>query len=83
VLHAPLWVVLDDAFSAMHDETLQRIALMCAKRASRTTIIHVGRSTHAHMPMFKRVLHLKKTTDAMDRHEHATKRVRRVSNATG
>jgi len=60
VLHAPLWAVFDDTFSSMEDETLRRVVFMCAQHATRTTIIHVGRNTHAHMSLFKRVLHLKK-----------------------
>jgi hypothetical protein len=31
---------------------------MFTQRPMRTTIIHIGRSTQAHLPLFKRVLHL-------------------------
>jgi putative ATP-binding cassette transporter len=58
ILHAPLWVVFDDAFSSMEDATLRRVVFVCAQHVTNTTIIHIGRSTHAHMSLFKRVLHL-------------------------
>jgi putative ATP-binding cassette transporter len=58
VLHAPHWVVFDDTFSSMEDETLRRVILVFTQRPMRTTIIHIGRSTQAHLPLFKRVLHL-------------------------
>ena len=59
-LHAPLWVVFDDTFSSMQDDTLRRVAFVCAQHLTRTTIIHIGRNTHAHLSLFKRVLHLTK-----------------------
>ena len=58
VLHAPDWVVFDDTFSAMEDETLERIIELFTHELTRTTIIHIGRSTQAHLPLFSRVLHL-------------------------
>jgi putative ATP-binding cassette transporter len=58
VLHAPPWVVFDDTFSSMEDETLERVIDMFMHDVTRTTIIHIGRSTQAHLPLFARVLHL-------------------------
>jgi putative ATP-binding cassette transporter len=63
ILHAPLWVVFDDTFSSMQDQTLRRVALMCAQHVTHSTIIHIGRNTQAHMPLFKRVLHLTSPKD--------------------
>jgi putative ATP-binding cassette transporter len=84
ILHAPLWVVFDDTFSAMEDETLRRVVMMCAQRVTHTTIIHIGRNTHAHLSLFTRVLHLTKIADETGKDERlATKRARRVSNAKG
>ena len=84
LLHAPLWVVFDDTFSSMEDATLRRVVFMCAQHVTHTTIIHIGRSTHAHMSLFKRVLHLTKVTDETGKQERlATKPVPRVSNAKG
>ncbi len=58
LLHAPHWVVFDDTFSSMEDDTLRRVIFMFKQHAARTTIILVGRSAQAHLPLFARVLHL-------------------------
>jgi putative ATP-binding cassette transporter len=58
VLHAPPWVVFDDTFSSMEDETLDRVIDLFTRNIARTTIIHIGRNTQAHLPLFERVLHL-------------------------
>ena len=58
VLQEPDWVVFDDAFSSMEDDTLDRIIDMFNEHITRTTIVHIGRSTQAHLPLFARVLHL-------------------------
>src|SRR5262249_21322787 len=52
VLHAPPWVVFDDTFSAMEDDTLERVVEMFMRDVTRTTIIHIGRSTQMHLPLF-------------------------------
>jgi ABC-type uncharacterized transport system fused permease/ATPase subunit len=57
VLQAPQWVVFDDTFSSMEDETLERVIDMFTHDVT-TTIIHIGRSTQMHLPLFARVLHL-------------------------
>jgi putative ATP-binding cassette transporter len=57
-LHAPRWVVFDDTFSSLEDETLRRVIFMFKQYAARSTIILIGRSTQAHLPLFSRVLHL-------------------------
>jgi putative ATP-binding cassette transporter len=59
-LHAPDWVVLDDTFSAMEDDVLERIIELFTRELTHTTIIHIGRSTQAHLPLFARVLHLRR-----------------------
>lgn len=64
VLHAPRWAVFDDTFSSMEDETLRRAVFTCAQHSAQTTIIHIGRNTHAHLSLFRRVLHLTKVDDA-------------------
>jgi len=60
VLRAPPWVVFDDTFSAMEDETLERVVEMFMHELTKTTVIHVGRSTQMHLPLFERVLHLRR-----------------------
>ncbi len=78
VLHAPAWVVFDDTFSSMEDETLERIIDMFTHDVRRTTIIHIGRSTQAHLPLFARVLHLTRLqSEAGEKEENATERVLR------
>jgi putative ATP-binding cassette transporter len=57
-LQAPDWVVFDDTFSAMEDDTLERVIELFAQHLPQTTIIHIGRSAQAHLPLFVRVLHL-------------------------
>jgi putative ATP-binding cassette transporter len=60
MLHAPRWVVLDDTLSSMEDDTLRRVIFMFKQHAKRTTMILIGRSGQAHLPLFARVLHLTK-----------------------
>jgi putative ATP-binding cassette transporter len=60
VLRAPPWVVFDDTFSAMEDETLERVVEMFMHELTHTTVIYVGRSTQMHLPLFARVLHLRR-----------------------
>jgi putative ATP-binding cassette transporter len=77
VLHAPRWVVFDDTFSAMEDETLRRAMYLFTQRSTRTTVILIGRSTQAHLPLFSRVLHVTEVASGMperaqrQRHGHS------------
>jgi vitamin B12/bleomycin/antimicrobial peptide transport system ATP-binding/permease protein len=78
VLHEPHWVVFDDTFSAMEDETLERVIDLFTHDLTRTTIIQIGRSTQAHLPLFARVLHLTKVTAGTGgREQWATERILR------
>jgi putative ATP-binding cassette transporter len=78
LLQAPPWVVLDDTFSSLEDETLERVIDMLTHDAPRTTIIHIGRSTQAHVPLFARVLHLTRLQgDADEEEEWKTERALR------
>ncbi len=78
VLHAPHWVVFDDTFSSMEDETLERVIDMFTHDLTKTTIIHIGRSTQAHLPLFSRVLHLTRVEgEAGEQEEWATERILR------
>jgi len=79
VLHAPPWVVFDDTFSSMEDETLERVIDMFTHDVTQTTIIHIGRSTQAHLPLFTRVLHLTRLQDEAgdEEEECVTERVLR------
>jgi putative ATP-binding cassette transporter len=78
VLHAPQWVVFDDTFSSMEDDTLERVIEMFTRDVTRTTIIHIGRSTQGHLPLFSRVLHLTRLqADPGDKNEWVTERALR------
>ena len=76
VLHAPPWVVFDDTFSSIEDETLERVIDMFMHEVTGTTIIHIGRTTQSHLPLFARVLHLTRVqSEAGEREEVVTERV--------
>ena len=78
VLQAPDWVIFDDTFSSMEDETLERIIDVFTRDLTRTTIIHIGRSAQAHLPLFSRVLHLTRLPGEADQKEQwATERLLR------
>ncbi len=78
ILQAPPWVVLDDTFSSLEDETLERVLDVLKHDLTRTTIIHIGRSTQAHVPLFARVLHLTRLHGAaLQEEEWKTERVLR------
>jgi putative ATP-binding cassette transporter len=78
VLHAPGWAVFDDTFSSMEDETLDRIIDLFTRDLTRTTIVHIGRTTQAHLPLFARVLHLTRLpSDIGENQEWASERLLR------
>jgi len=58
VLQAPPWVLLDDTFASLDDETLERVIEVFTEDVQKTTVIHIGRAAHMHLPLFSRVLHL-------------------------
>jgi hypothetical protein len=53
----------------MEDETLERVIDLFTQNVTQTTIIHIGRSTLMHLPLFTRVLHLTKLQNETARHE--------------
>jgi putative ATP-binding cassette transporter len=78
IVQAPPWVVLDDTFSSLEDETLERFMDVLKHDLKRTTIIHIGRSTQAYVPLFARVLHLSRLHGgALAEDERKTERVLR------
>jgi putative ATP-binding cassette transporter len=66
-LQAPRWVVLDDTFSSMENGTLARAIELFTQPGATTTVVHIGRSTQMHLPMFKQVLHLTKLQAAREK----------------
>jgi putative ATP-binding cassette transporter len=60
VLQSPPWVLLDDTFASLDDATLERVIDIFTSDVQKTTVIHIGRAAHMHLPLFSRVLHLMK-----------------------
>jgi putative ATP-binding cassette transporter len=60
VLQAPPWVLIDDIFGSLDDETLARVVAVFTHELQNTGMIHIGRAAQAHDPLFSRVLHLVK-----------------------
>lgn len=60
VLQAPPWVLLDDTFASLDDATLERVIDIFTHDVQQTTVVHIGRAAHMHLPLFARVLHLMK-----------------------
>jgi putative ATP-binding cassette transporter len=64
VLQSPPWVLLDDTFGSLDDEALESVIDVFTNELKRTTVIHIGRAAQMHLPLFSRVLHLIKATEA-------------------
>jgi putative ATP-binding cassette transporter len=78
MVHEPAWVVFDDTFSSMEDDMLDRVSDWFTRDLPRTTVIHIGRSTQAHLPLFARVLHLTRLArDAGEQDQWAAERMLR------
>ena len=60
VLQKPPWVLVDDTFGSLDDETLERVTGVFADELAQTGLINIGRAAQARDPFFSRVLHLVK-----------------------
>lgn len=58
VLQRPPWVLVDDTFGSLDDETLERVTHVFSAELERTGLINIGRAAQARDPFFSRVLHL-------------------------
>ena len=65
VLQAPPWLVMDEAFSAFDDDTLERIIDVLNGALAHTGIIHIGSAGEAHDRLFTQVVHLVKAPSAV------------------
>jgi len=65
VLQAPPWLVMDEAFSAFDDDTLERIIDVLRGALAHTGIIHIGSAGEAHDRLFTQVVHLVKAPNAV------------------
>jgi len=59
LLHAPPWLIVDDVFDGLNQDTLTRVTEVLGKELEHTAVIHVGRA-RASEALFSRVLHLVK-----------------------
>lgn len=60
VLQAPSWVLMDEAFGALDDETLSRVTAIFTHELQGTGVIHVGRAGPVQDALFPRVVNLVK-----------------------
>ncbi len=65
VLQAPPWLVMDEAFGAFDDDTLELIIDVLKAKLAQTGIVHIGSAGEAHDRLFTQVVHLVKAPDAV------------------
>jgi len=58
VLQTPPWVLIDDAFGSLNQDTIERFVDVLANELSHSSIIHIGRAVEGRDALFPRVLHL-------------------------
>lgn len=63
VLQAPPWLVMDDAFGAFDDDTLELIIGVLNGELAHTGVIHIGSAGEAHDRLFTQVVRLVKSPD--------------------
>jgi putative ATP-binding cassette transporter len=64
LLQAPPWLVMDEAFSAFDDDTVELLIDVLNARLAHTGIIHIGSAGGAHDRLFTQVVHLVKAPGA-------------------
>jgi putative ATP-binding cassette transporter len=64
LLHAPRWLVIDEALEALEDEQRPKVMQLLATDLAESTILYIGRAV-AHDSLFKRVLHLASDGEAL------------------
>jgi putative ATP-binding cassette transporter len=57
LLHAPRWLIIDEALEALEDEQRPKVIELLAKDLAETGILYIGRAV-AQDDLFTRVLHL-------------------------
>jgi putative ATP-binding cassette transporter len=72
LLQRPPWVLIDDTFSSLDDEALERVVDAFNNELAQTCLIHIGRAAQARDPLFSRVLHLMKAQSPMARGREKT-----------
>ncbi|MGR4869617.1 ABC transporter ATP-binding protein/permease [Variovorax sp. LARHSF232] len=64
VLQAPHWLVMDEAFGAFDDDTLELIIDVLTAKLAHTGVVHIGSAGEAHGRLFTQVVHLVKAPNA-------------------
>jgi putative ATP-binding cassette transporter len=57
LLHAPRWLIIDEAFEAVEEEQRTQVREILTKHLPQTGILYIGRAV-AHDSFYGRVLHL-------------------------
>jgi putative ATP-binding cassette transporter len=57
-LLAPPWVLMDNIFGSLDDETLERVTSVFNNELKHTGVLHIGQATQSRDPFFSRVAHL-------------------------
>ncbi len=60
VLQGPRWLVMEEAFGAFDDDTVELLIDVLQRRLAHTGIVHIGSAGEAHDRLFTRVVHLVK-----------------------
>ena len=66
VLQTPPWLVMDEAFGAFDDDTVELIIDVLNRELAHTGIVHIGSAGEAHSRLFTQVVHLVKALNAED-----------------
>jgi vitamin B12/bleomycin/antimicrobial peptide transport system ATP-binding/permease protein len=66
LLQRPHWLVMDEAFGAFDDDTLERIIDVLNGELAHVGVVHIGSAGEAHDRLFTQVVHLVKAMDASD-----------------
>ncbi len=64
LLHAPRWLIIDEALEALEDEHRPKVIELLAKDLAETGILYIGRA-EAHDSLFARVLHLEDDAEGL------------------
>ena len=64
LLHAPRWLVIDEALEALEDEQRPKVIELLSKELAETGILYIGRAV-AQDSLFKRVLHLEDDAEGL------------------
>ena len=64
LLHAPRWLIIDEALEALEDDQRPKVIELLAKDLAETGILYIGRAV-AQDSLFKRVLHLEDDAEGL------------------